>query len=130
ELRAAHRCSVSRLASDATAELWPSVRVARHRVVRSFDAGAVTDFLDSQPVTATAIVTLIGALLAVAIAFGAPITDQQRDAILALATAVVPIAFALIIRPNVTPNALVEARIKHAVSDAVMSMGSAGPAPH
>lgn len=66
-------------------------------------------FPDKEPViTASAIVALVAALLSLAIAFRAPITDEQRTAIIGLVTVVAPIAVALLARPYVTPNKIVD----------------------
>ncbi len=89
-------------------------------------------FPEKEPViTAGAIVSLVTAVLALVVAFGAPLTPEQREGIIGVVAAVAPFALALVVRPNVTPNSEVETRVQHAVSDAVMNMGSAaGPAPH
>lgn len=63
-------------------------------------------FADNEPaVTAGGITALIAALLALGIAFGLPITDQQREAILGVVVIVAPLAVALLVRPHVTPTA-------------------------
>jgi hypothetical protein len=85
-------------------------------------------FPDAEPViTASSIVALVAAVLALGIAFGLPVTDQQREAILGLVAVVAPIAVAVLVRPNVTPNA----KVQILVDDAVLSTATTGgPAPH
>lgn len=79
-------------------------------------------FTDSYPViTAGTVVAIVAALLAFGVAFGLPVTDQQREAILGLVAVVAPIAVALLVRPNVTPNAVVKLYYRAV---------SGGPAPH
>lgn len=66
-------------------------------------------FTDNEPaLTAGSVVAIVAAIVAVAIAFGAPITQQQKDAILTLVAAIAPIAVALLVRPHVTPVAKLE----------------------
>lgn len=85
-------------------------------------------FPDAEPViTASSIVALVAAVLALGIAFGLPVTDQQREAILGLVAVVAPIAVAVLVRPNVTPNA----KVQILVDDAVLSTATTGGlAPH
>lgn len=67
-------------------------------------------FADREPVwTAGTIVALVTAAVAVAAAFGLPITDDQRTAILSLVGVLAPLAVMLLVRPNVVPVARIEA---------------------
>lgn len=70
-------------------------------------------------------VALIVAGLDVAIAFGMPITVDQKTSLIALADAVVAIIGGIIIRQNVTPNAKVDEVVMDRLSHA-----PGGPAPH
>ena len=67
------------------------------------------NFSDNEPaITAGSIVALVGAVIAVAIAFGAPITPEQKEAVLGLVAVVAPILVAILIRPHVTPQAKID----------------------
>lgn len=67
------------------------------------------NFSDNEPaITAGSIVALVGAVIAVAIAFGAPITPEQKEAVLGLVAVVAPILVALLVRPHVTPQAKID----------------------
>ena len=53
-------------------------------------------FTDNEPgITAGSISALVAALIALVVAFGAPVTDQQKEAILSVVAIVAPIARAL-----------------------------------
>ncbi len=73
-------------------------------------------------VTPAQIVALVGAILAVAVAFGAPIDDAQRDAILQLASIVAP---ALVIGDAVIRNG----RSRIAAAQAANPAPAGEPAP-
>lgn len=61
--------------------------------------------LSSEPVvTAGAIAGLVGALLVLLVAFGVPLDETQRNAILAVVIAAVPIVAAVWARSKVTPT--------------------------
>lgn len=78
------------------------------------------NFPDNEPaVTGGSVVAVVTALLALVVAFGVPITDQQREAILAVVGVVAPLAVALLVRKHVTPTAKVEDQVAQAVSEAV-----------
>jgi hypothetical protein len=77
---------------------------------------AVT-FPDQEPaITAGTITALVAALLALVAAFGLPVTPQQRDAILGLVAVVAPIAVAVLVRPQVTPNKKADVRVMEAIA--------------
>jgi hypothetical protein len=58
--------------------------------------------MESEPaITIAGIVSLIGAVIALLVAFGIDVTETQRDAILAVATIGLPIAAGLLIRRKV-----------------------------
>lgn len=67
-------------------------------------------FPDNEPlVTGATVVALVTAILACAVAFGAPISTDQREAILGVVGVVAPIAVALLVRSHVTPTLKVNA---------------------
>lgn len=67
----------------------------------------------SEPAITTGMVTgLVAALIVALVAFGVPVTDDQREAVLALIAAGGPIVAALFIRGKVTPNAKVAAVVE------------------
>lgn len=69
-------------------------------------------FTDNEPaLTASGLVALVTAVIALAVAFGAPITAQQKEAIIGVVAVVAPIAVALLVRPHVTPTAKLEETI-------------------
>jgi hypothetical protein len=79
-------------------------------------------FSDQEPaVTAGTLTALVAALLALVAAFGLPVTPQQRDAILGLVAVVAPIAVALLVRPQVTPNKKADVRVMEALSSSVVT---------
>ena len=59
---------------------------------------------------------LVSAILILAVAFGVPVSDDQRSAILGLFGAGTALAGALIIRRAVTPNAHVDAIVRQVQS--------------
>lgn len=63
-------------------------------------------------ITTAGVVALVAAVLAAAVAFGAPITDDQREAILTVIATAGPIVAGVIIRGKVTPNAKVAAVVE------------------
>lgn len=66
-------------------------------------------FPDNEPaITAAGASALVAAILALAVAFGAPITSEQKEAILGTAAVVAPIVVALLVRPHVTPQAHID----------------------
>jgi hypothetical protein len=74
-------------------------------------------FTDQEPaITAGTVTALVAAVLALVAAFGLPLTEQQRDAILGLVAVVAPIAVALLVRPQVTPNKKADVRVMEALS--------------
>ena len=63
------------------------------------------NFTDNEPaITAGGITALVSALIALGAAFGMPITDAQKTAILSLVAIVAPIAVGLVVRGFVTPT--------------------------
>lgn len=69
-------------------------------------------FPDSEPVfTAGFIVALTTAVVAVAVAWGFPLTDEQRQAILGVVALAAPFAVALLARQHVVPVAKLESVI-------------------
>lgn len=67
---------------------------------------------DTEPaISIGAIIALVAAVLAAAVAFGVPITSDQRETILAVIATAGPIVAALFIRGRVTPNDNVAARV-------------------
>lgn len=63
-------------------------------------------FPDSEPaITAGSITALVTAVIALLVAFGVPLTDLEREAILGLVAVLAPLAVALLVRPHVTPTA-------------------------
>lgn len=74
-------------------------------------------------------VAVIVAALDVAIAFGMPITVDQKTSLIALADAVVAIIGGIVIRQNVTPNVVVNALVDAQVMEALSRLHAAGPAP-
>lgn len=58
-----------------------------------------------------AAVSVVTVLVGLAIAFGVPITDEQKVALVGAAAVLAPIAVALLSRPKVTANAKVIARV-------------------
>lgn len=66
-------------------------------------------FGDNEPaITAGSISALVAAAIALAVAFGLPITTEQKEAVLGLVAVVAPIAVALLVRPHVVPQAKVD----------------------
>lgn len=61
---------------------------------------------ETEPVVMTAVLTAASAVVAVAVAFGLPITDGQQDAILAALAAVAPLVV-IVSRRWTTPTARV-----------------------
>lgn len=62
--------------------------------------------MKNEPVlTAAAVTPVAVAILGLLVAFGAPISDEQQTAILAVVGVVVPLASALYARSKVTPVA-------------------------
>jgi hypothetical protein len=86
-------------------------------------------FQDNEPALAAGSLTaLVAAAIAVAVAFGAPITAQQREAILSLVAVVAPIAVALLVRPHVVPvahimEAVAEENVQQRETERVRSSG-------
>lgn len=86
-------------------------------------------FTDDEPaLTAGSLSALVAAGIAVAVAFGAPITTDQKEAILGLVAVVAPIAVALLVRPHVVPVAhltetVAEARVEAAEHGRIHSAG-------
>jgi hypothetical protein len=60
--------------------------------------------------TVSAVVSIVGALLSLAVAFGLDLTKDQQAAILGVATVVAPVVIALVVRPRVTPVPSVKAQ--------------------
>jgi hypothetical protein len=89
-------------------------------------------FTDNEPaLTSGGVVALVGAILALLVAFGLNITDQQRQAILAVVVIVAPIAVALLTRPHVTPTIHVDAKVDEHVAQALAAsvVGGLGQVP-
>lgn len=78
-----------------------------------------------------AIVTAAGTAIAVAVSFGAPITDQQSDTILAAIPAWVVLVTMLVvwIRSQVTPNASVVERTEDRNGEQTVVAGEANAIP-
>lgn len=83
-------------------------------------------FADNEPlITASGVTALVAALIALLVAFGVPVTDQQREAILSLVAILAPLAVALLARAHVTPTVKADAQVAQALANAVV----APPAP-
>jgi hypothetical protein len=54
-------------------------------------------------VTVASFTALIGAVIALLVAFGVPLTGEQQTAILGITTVVAPLVVALLVRSRVTP---------------------------
>lgn len=68
---------------------------------------------NTEPAITTGMVTaLVAAVIGALVAFGVPVTDDQREALLVLVVAGGPIVAALFIRGKVTPNAKVAAVVE------------------
>ena len=59
---------------------------------------------------------LVAAVVALLVAFGVPLTGDQREAILGAAAVVAPLVVAFLSRPKVTPNATVAEMVEDAVT--------------
>ena len=90
--------------------------------------------MNENPVlTSAAVVAVVASLINVAVAFGAPVTEDQKQAILASIPAVwvVAAAFVAMVSPKVTSNTQVEREL-HAQWDLAMqksSMAAPGTPP-
>jgi predicted exporter len=72
-------------------------------------------FTDEEPaVTSGTIVALVTAVIALAVAFGAPITSMQKEAIIGVVGVVAPMVAVLLTRPHVTPTSKIAERIAEA----------------
>lgn len=58
-------------------------------------------------VTTGTIVAIVSALIAVIVAFGLPLTDEQQNAIIGAVSVIAPLVVAVVVRPRVTPNSKV-----------------------
>jgi len=74
---------------------------------------------------AASIVAGVTAVIALVVAFGVPLTDEQRTAILGVAAVAAPIIAAALTRPKVTPNAKVDTYVE----DGKRVAGEANPVP-
>ena len=65
------------------------------------------------------VIGAVGTALALAIAFGAPLTEQQTQAVLAFIGGLIPIIAAIVTRSQVTPTVEADAAIKKAARTAL-----------
>ena len=72
---------------------------------------------------------LVSAILILAVAFGVPVSDDQRNAILGLFAAGTALVGSLILRSAVTPNAHVDAIVRTVQAPVVTDTPAAVPAP-
>ena len=65
-------------------------------------------------ITIGTLTALVAAVVALLVAFGVPLTGDQREAILGAAAVVAPLVVAFLSRPKVTPNATVAELVEEA----------------
>ncbi len=75
-------------------------------------------FTDNEPlITGAGLSALAVALITLAVVFGVPITDQQKEAIVAVVGLIAPFAVAYLVRPHVTPTLKAEAQVMQALAN-------------
>lgn len=68
--------------------------------------------MKNEPVVTVATITaLVAALIALVVAFGVPLTEDQKTAILSLVTVAAPIVVAVVARRHVTPARTTRRRV-------------------
>lgn len=78
-------------------------------------------FTDNEPaLTAGSISALAAAVIGLAVAFGAPVTAEQKEAILGLVAVVAPLAAVLLTRPHVTPTIKVDDHVAQAITETLV----------
>lgn len=75
-------------------------------------------FIDNEPaITAGSISALVAAVIGLAVAFGAPVTAEQKEALLGLVAVVAPLAAVLLTRPHVTPTIKAEEHVAQVLAE-------------